>query len=452
MAIPTVPGSDFVQTPQAAVKLSAEALNAPQRAQAQLGQAMMNVGSVLGDISLQMQKAKNFSIAADADATMRKTANEFRLSLKGRTDEENWGKEWADVAQQTQAAILDKHNVGPQLKRQLDANFKEWSITNEVEVKTLAKNQMLNRAQDRVSLAAEEAAKDGDEHGIQSIIHGAVANKIIFPEAADKMLMHYGKRMDEYAAKRAIELNSKDAWEQLQAEGEDKKPTFFSRLDQDQRDSLLREARTRTHQAQSDNLADIRSTFDLTGTVPSEDEIKAHEASGAISPRGAASLRAYIKQTKFNEAKAEAADIINDVVDYDPTAKDASEQYRDIMDRATALPGPYRDRIKRKLDAKQKSGATGDDGERVIKDLYQMNLFGRIKKEYTWDDPVTPKEKTEALNRMWVIQQELEDYRKKSPKPPSRQEEREFVMKAAQQHVDSSATTAVLNALTGSSK
>lgn len=285
----------MVSTPSAGFKASAGALNAPNQASMNAGQAIGQAGQMLGDFAQKLQGAVNYGIAADADRKMRQTAADFQQSRVGRTDEDQWETEWKERSDEVYSSLSDQHNIGPSLKRQLTQNFKDWQQANAIEVRTMANKQKINRATERVGLAADEAARDGDERGIHTAFDGAVDNHLMTPEVASKLKIGYLNKIDEYAARTFIVNNPASAVPWLEQKGEGGKPANVPRLNPDQRAILLNSARVQRDKYWDDNLQSLKNGVD-EGNVLTEEQLDERQSLGVISQRQVQGYRAYVKQ------------------------------------------------------------------------------------------------------------------------------------------------------------
>ena len=316
-AIPTVPGSFQVQTPNEAVGADFNALDAPNRADAGMGAAIGDAGREVGDFAMKLQSAVNYGMAADADRQMREAAAEFQQSRVGRTDEDQWEAQWKEKSDQVWQGIQDTMRLGPGLRRQLSVNFKDWQSANGIEVATMANKQRINRAVDRVGLAADEAARDGDEHGIVSAFDGAVDNHLMLPEQADKLKKEYLTKVDEYAARNFIMNNPAGAVDFLEQQTKDKKYVNLPRLTADQRQTLINTAKVAFTKFQTDNYDDLIAGLQQ-GQVKTPVELTSLVATNVISAKQRKSYEAAYLHGSYNTSVDSIGKVFSDLNNYDP--------------------------------------------------------------------------------------------------------------------------------------
>jgi len=324
--IPTVPGSYQQQsTPTPAVQADFSTLDAPNRAASAQGAAIGEVGRQVGDVALKLQSAVNYGMAADADRQMRAAAAEFQQSRIGRTDEDQWQTQWKEKSDEVWQGIQETMPIGPLLRRQLTANFKDWQASNAIEVSTMANKQRINRAVDRVGLAADEAARDGDEHGIVAAFDGAVVNHLMLPEQADKLKKEYLTKVDEYSARNYIMNNPAGAVDFLEEQTKGGKYVNLTRLTADQRLTLINTARVQFTKYQTDNYDDLIKGLQQ-GTVATPAELTGLVANKVISAKQRKTYEDAYRHGNYNTSVDSIGKMFSDLNDYDPQ-KDP--QFRD---------------------------------------------------------------------------------------------------------------------------
>ena len=322
--IPTVPGSEMVSTPTTGVKLDVGALEAPLRAKMKLAQAqgglasaIGEVGQVVGDFGAKLQQAKNFGIAADSDRQMRQAWEDFHSSLPGRTDEENWSKDWQAKAQAVKDSVYSQHKPAPDLKAQLDNNFANWQQSTAIEAKTVANKQTINRAVERADLSADAAAMAGDEVGIRNALEPLARLGAATPEKVNAMVAQKMNKRDEYAAKNYIMAhagNAVDFITETEAGGTDENPKHsnFPLLTADQRNTLKVAAEQAQSKFWNGNLDMARIQVDR-GDEVSEDYLQEKLKNKELGERQVIAIRTYKKnvanQITPDDRKAAGEDV-----------------------------------------------------------------------------------------------------------------------------------------------
>lgn len=393
--VPTIPGTFQANSPSVGIKADFGALDAPNRANAQSSQNIGRIGVELGDFALKMQAAVNYGIEADADRKMRKTMAEFQQSRQGRTDENQWEAEWKEKSDQLLSSISEESPIGPDLKRKLTENFKDWQTSGAIEVRMMANKQAINRATERAGQAADEAARDGDEQGVNLAIDGAVDHGLLMPEVAAKMKRQYLTKIDEYAAKNFIMANPMSAEDFLGEKTEVGKYVNLPRLTPDQRYSLLQQAKGAVVQKRTDYQNEI-ATRRFGGELIGDAELEGAVKSRIVTPAWA---RAFKKQQALDLGKGGSsedqalafAEVRSAILAYDPD-KDGGAEYSKLFTQAQLLPERMATDAINLL--KQKNEKTGPlntpvarDVFKVIEERFDAGLYGKFKvKQETRND------------------------------------------------------------------
>ncbi len=387
--IPTVPGSEIVQTRPAGVKADFGALDAPNQARLGLAGTIGQAGEVLGNVSQKMQEVANYSILSDADRQMRKATADFHASLAGRTDETNWEKDWLDKADEVRQGIYDQHGAGPALQRQLDTHFKDWTQANGIEVRSLARKQTINRAVERANLAADEAAKDGDEPGVKAALEPLISLGAAYPEQVQGMVLKHLDRIDHYAATNFITADPIHAEESLQEKDAKGNYVNFPRLTPEARLTLGFQAHRMAVEVRSDTAADFfnRKQAFYAGDGPDvpPDEVRQAVVQGRLTP---AQAKQFLKPPKADFSPGKFATLYNDIAAYDP-AKDIDKSgYAALMARAAYDPeikGPAAsdaiEMLKHKNDPKNVTNSPlAQQGNKIIAENFSRGIYGQINK------------------------------------------------------------------------
>lgn len=383
--IPTVPGSFQVHTPDAGVKIDFNALDAPNRALARQGQALGEVGQQMGDFALKMQSAVNYGIASDADRKMREASANFKQSRAGRTDEDQWQTQWKEVSDRTWQEIQASSRIGPALSRQLTQNYKDWTSTNSIEVGMMANKQSINRAVDRVGLAADEAAKDGDEAGINAAFDGAIHNHLLLPEQAQKLRETYLTKIDEYAARNYIMNNPAQAADFIGEKDKRGKFTNLLRLDPDQRQTLLNTARVAFGKYQTDNYSDLIESLQ-NGEVKTSADLQSLVEQKVISPRQRKSYETAYRHGNYNTSPGDIGSLYTEISNYSRESDPQFTKYGDLMARVatsgfpTSVQQDMNALIGQKMDPKSVLNTpVSKDLFEAIDQRFRLGLYGKYE-------------------------------------------------------------------------
>jgi hypothetical protein len=410
--IPTVPGTEQVSTPTTGIRLDANTLEEPARAQMGLAGTIGDAGQELAAFGQKIQGVVNYGIRADADRQMRQASADFQASRAGRTDEGDWENQWKQKSAETQAAIYDQHNVGPMLRRQLDVDFKNWDQANAIEVRTIARKQMINRAVERADMDANMAAKDGDEQGVITAIKGRNYNGksltdlgALFPEQAEQLVKKNLAAMDHYAAAHLITNDPITAEQALAEEDKNGKPVNFKRITPENRLTLQFEAHRLATQAKAGTAADFfnRKQAFLTGEGPDipPAEVRQAAVQGRLTP---AQAKQFLKPPKPDFDPGKFAALTNDIANYDPNKDTDKSGYAALVARAAYDPdikGPAAsdamEMLKKKADPKSLfNSPEAKAGNELINENFKRGIYGSISKltqapDGSWKMKTDPK-------------------------------------------------------------
>jgi hypothetical protein len=333
--IATIPGSFQVNTPSANIQANSAALNVGNRVAMENASDVGQIGRQLGDVALRVQQAVNYGIAADADRKMRETSAQFQLSLAGRPDEDKWESEWQEKSNEMWSQLSEQTKMNPALSRQLSSNFKDWQSANGIEVRTMATKQKLNRATERVGLAADEAAKDGDVEGIDRVFSGAVETGLMLPEEAEKARRNYLTRIDEYEARNFIDSNPAQAYDFISAKDKDGKYVNLTKLNPDQRATMLNAADRAFKNYQNENYQDL-ITDAQNKQLKTPDQLQVLVDQKVITARQRKTYEAAYYKGQYNMDVAETSNLYSDISRYDPSTDPNFEKRTQIMQRISA--------------------------------------------------------------------------------------------------------------------
>lgn len=455
-SIPTVPGTIRQNTPSAGVKVNTAALDAPNQVDREMGQVVGQVGQQLGDVALKVQGAINYGIAADADRKMREAAANFQLSRAGRDDEDNWENEWKEKSDELGAQLMENPQVGPALKRQLTQNFRDWQTANAIEVRTMATKQRINRATERVGLAADEAAKDGDEQGVVRAIDGAVQNHLLLPEVAEKTKRMYLQKIDEYAGKNYIMSNPAGAVDFLEQKGEDGKPVNLTRLTPDQRLTLLNAARENFTKYQLQNYNDLIEGLQA-GEKKSPVELQALVASKVISPKQAKAYQNAYLHGNFNTDPVTMGKLFTNIANYDPQ-KDPQMTERATLLASIATSGfpqnvqsEMNELLGKKVDVKNVlNSPVAKDAFEGIDKRFNLGLYGKFESKVETPEGVKTVVNPKVFEEAMAVKRRVEDAARKfieeNPKA-SASEVNDFISNVQMQNVVRTGRTTLLRGL-----
>lgn len=479
--IPTIPGTSVVNTPSADVQADFGSLNVglsmANRAAGEMGQ----VGREVGDIGMQyaqkMQRAKNYSTAADFDRTMRENAAAFHESRIGRSDESQWQSQWQATADSTYNDFMKQNPVtDPQLKRQLVTNFKDWKSSNAIQVDTMANHQRIGRYMDNVNLDADAIAQSGDlehaEEHLNSVYDGAVASHIMLPEVAAAQKKAYLAKTAEYGIRNMMTQAPWMAVGYLQAKvvDEDGDPvkdadgnTRFANLkglNPTQREELTNTAKVQFTKFQTDNyqalIEDLQNNQPATPSVLQDLVTKK-----VITPKMRMSYENAYRKGNFNTDPVAMGDLFTQLTNYDETNDPKSTQRAALLGRIATSGFPQNVQAEMNKVMTEKTKTDGPLNTPVAKDTFQaidqrfrLGLYGKYEDrvqnpaDLTWSTTVHPEIYEQAMKTKTQVEDATRKFLKSKPDATA-EETNLFVAGVQRKAVDANGRAPLLESLGG---
>lgn len=387
-----VSGSE-VATPNATPTLDAGPFRAAALAQGQIGQAIGNdVGDFFGQVSQKFQEVKNTRTILDADLAMRKTADDYRDSLKTNPDESTWLPGWKDQSDQVRDNILSGPNVGPDVRRHLTGMLDTWQQANTSEFKTAAQLQTINKAKEAGTAAYTYAAAQGDEVGAKAAIDSLVNSHAIFPEQGDAMKRQVPGLIQKSQVDTGIANDPGKTLELLKDTDANGRSKSFPNLTPKDLVQLQfqanKENNIRLSQALEGHLQDIAATPD--GTVdPKQVQgwVNSSDPDQRITQKAADNIIRKQTQQDTAASKQDFNMLMMRVQNTDFTVdKNATQTAREFKDEAAALPVALQRQasqfIDNRLQSAEKQGKTQESP-------IERDIFERMR-----NDPISPDVET----------------------------------------------------------
>lgn len=382
-----VAGSEMVHTPASAGKIDGgdfrQAALAPGRV---AGALDYTAGNFIRGVGEEFQKNRNTRFALDADLAMRKTKADFTANLAKMPDEGTWLPAWNEQVTNLRSSVLDNPHIGPDLQRQLSANFDVYQQATTAEIRTAAMLKSAKETRDSGIADATLAATQGDLAGATASVQAMVEARAMSPGEAKRFSSRFPSIAAQSQADNLIATAPIGAPEAINKFKGDIDPRVFVRLQATARDAQGR--------AQSSNLDDFAQDMDASpdGTIDPEVLRKA-VSDNQITQRGMNGLLARMDTRK----KAVDAQKTKDRIEADRTSREKKNdlmlaadelQYlddpnvehkiRDLKADGVALPSAMRRELYEHIDNKQKSAKkTGESEDNPVK----RAIFDRMKED-----------------------------------------------------------------------
>lgn len=382
-----VAGSEMVHTPASAGKIDGgdfrQAALAPGRVAGALDDT---AGNFIRGVGEEFQKNRNTRFALDADLAMRKTKADFTANLAKMPDEGTWLPAWNEQVTNLRSSVLDNPHIGPDLQRQLSANFDVYQQATTAEIRTAAMLKSAKETRDSGIADATLAATQGDLAGATASVQAMVEARAMSPGEAKRFSSRFPSIAAQSQADNLIATAPIGAPEAINKFKGDIDPRVFVRLQATARDAQGR--------AQSSNLDNFAQDMDASpdGTIDPEVLRKAVD-DGQITQRGMNGLLSRMDTRK----KAVDAQDRKDRIEADRTSREKKNdlmlaadelQYlddpnvehkiRDLKADGVALPSAMRRELYEHIDNRQKSAKkTGESEDNPVK----RAIFDRMKED-----------------------------------------------------------------------
>ena len=378
--ITTVPGSEMIRTPDAAVKADAGALSAGAAGKRNLSRGLMDLSGAASEFTGAMMQHKqnvqrgiDAGIAADADVLMRETTASFQQSLRNRPDQDTWVKDFQDEAKSKQDAFISAHpKLTPKLRSDLSNGFKQWQSANSVEFGNKAELRSIERAKQGHLNQIEASAKAEDYLGVGAGIQSMVNTGLVFPEQATAIREKAYESIQHHAASHEILDNPVGAYELFS--DKEKVAQKFNLLPPEVIDSYRREAYNASNEFQRKNLTGFQDRL-LGGEKISNDEIIASVASKQLSPNAAKSLMIGMSRGAYTFGDLDFKDFKNKIAEANLGDEKSVEAWAhdaaiDISKLAPAFQPDAQKALFNKLDSHKKSAEKSEKSR--DKEVFRM--------------------------------------------------------------------------------
>jgi len=350
--IPTIPGSARIQTIPIGVKQDAgpteQRLSAVRGAFQAAGGAVADAAGAVADYEQKKQKAEEVAAFNQASILTRKTTSAFRDSLRNNPNDQQWLENWQQTSNATRQQILADPRVKGPVRVKMMQTLDEWQGTTSAEFQTAADVAGSERRKRIGLLAADEALKDGNEKAATAAIDGLVRTGDMWKEDAEAKKKTFTATIQENQIRTGMASNPVQTLKDIDG-------GKFGGIPKGPLTTLRRETQAQIARQQNAGRDDILKRMD-DGEVVNEDELKAKEQTGDISPEGAKSIRARVTQNNLKTAEQDQKNQMSEVQDYDLTAeKDPDQWAKEQKDRAAALPPALRVPLVTRIDNKLKS-------------------------------------------------------------------------------------------------
>jgi len=377
-----IPNYSAVSPATGGARVDAQAAAAPFGALAQAGGQIANVGQMLGQIALERQQHVNQGILANEDTIRRNTFAEIQeYAAQNQGQPEAWDKfakqKWQEY-QNGRTSRAEADGWGPDVKESDELQMKEFSSRANIAFDAERSKALVRQSNARLEANAVTLMSSGDEAGAMKSIgdmnlfedqRKTVANRVIY------------QTISGFIASDPVSV-----LDRLQEQTDAGKPKNWGALDENQRLTLMNEARSAVSKNQRDNYQSLIDGLN-SGDVATADQLQGMVNGKLLT---ATQRNAYLKAYAHGNPTTDPVKIgslLSDIHNYDPT-KDADYSKQGAL-LARIATGGFPQNVQTQADALMKEKSNPDsvlnsdvakDAMRYVDQAFNMEVFGKYKR------------------------------------------------------------------------
>jgi hypothetical protein len=451
MALQTITGTAVERAPIGGAPANMDALMAPARAQAQMGQAIAQAGTVMGEFAVRAADARNRTALVESEMTMEKAFADYQIEMSKEPDEEKWVTDWQAKSQEVKQQLLADKKLAPVVKNQLTTEFKKFEQDSTIRIGTQANVRTTERQKARLLNVADFMWKAGDYKRGEIAIQTGINAGLFTPEEGAQMLQKGAEAVDVYAVKRGQMQDPIATQAQLTEKTPSGRYRYFTNLDDSQRAALNVETTRRVSELQTSvmrDLEDRRNNGEIIPQMEMQGMVERGEIKSTTMKRILAEQKRSGTDPQLTVAFAQA---LRDVDGYNPNQDPTQEKFATLVQDRAGFTADQRQELEKRLNVRLKPLDESNGDKTVlgyIDSLLDGNFLGNIKKNPATGKPMNAAEYQAAYGRNIELRQQLAQFLGQNPKATPVQQ-RDFINSKLQAVTSTNAGTAVLNAFAG---
>ena len=246
--------------------------------------AGLSIGKDLMDIAERKQDAEDSDNFRELELLELRAENDLvaymRENPDGWNDYARMNSNWREERLQKQQELLDK--MSPQTRKGAEHFIKKNYIRQDAMVEHYSFQAFAASKITNLDNQTSELAKMGGQQELAfRFIDDAVLDGVLTQEMADARKEHFMEQDDFFRVRELIEADDPDIIDKLKKKT-DGAFTEYTHLTRDQREQLIRAAKTQQTQRETEEEYRIRAEFTL-GNIPTEDTLKTDLRTGKIT-------------------------------------------------------------------------------------------------------------------------------------------------------------------------
>lgn len=454
MAIQTLSGTAVERAPIGGAPMNMDALMAPARAQAQMGHAVQQAGSVMGEFALRSADARNRTALVESEMTMEKAFADYQQQMAAEPDEEKWVGGWQAKSLEIKQQLLSDKKLAPVVKNQLSNEFKKFEQDSTIRIGTQANVRTVERQKAKLLNVADFMWQAGDYERGEIAIDTGIEAGLFTNEEGVQMKKKGAEAVDVYAVKRGQMNDPIATQEQLYEKTPSGRYRNFTNLDDNQRASLSVQTAQRVSQLQTDTMRGLEDRRNNGDLIP-EQELQGMVDRKEIKSTTMKRILSEQKRSGDDPALTVAfAKALRQVDAYNPNQDPTQEKFAALVQDRAGFTADQRQELEKRLNVRTKP-LDESNGDKTVLDyvdkLLDGNFLGNTKRDSVTGKPYDPAGYQAAYGRSVELRQQLSAFMNQNPKATPVQQ-RDFINAKLQSVNDTNAGTAVLNGFAGTAQ
>jgi hypothetical protein len=240
-----------VQQASTAVQISAEAMRAPGKGLASMGQQVGQVGQFFAKFADTMQQSNDLAANIEFEVQRKKQLRSIMGELQdpmNPVDEQQWSKEldsrmskW--MGSQGNAALS---RMSPQKKQEVAGKHSLWMEETLIKTDIDGRKSLIQKNVARINAGIDDAVSDMDAESVQAYIENGIRTNVFTEDAGRKLLLDKMKEIEKKRYAQAGEFDPVGALQDIQdqragkfEEGEEPYPWLKNADDLDEAENFL---------------------------------------------------------------------------------------------------------------------------------------------------------------------------------------------------------------------
>lgn len=422
----------------------------------QFGRGVSSAANDLAQIAHKMEYGNYVAKSAETDRKVKTawTAYQEKMTTEPGSPEK-WAKGWNDMYAKVRKDV-PLEGLSKSSRLRIEQQMADFQMDSTAQISAQATKQRIRNGAAEITASASLDLKNGDWHGYEAKINEGASAGFFEPSMQIKLLEDGRVQFDVEGANKAINENPIAATDALEAKTDGGKWQNYKNVSENQRLSLLVEAKRRTSDLRAETSRGIYERRS-NGELIEPGELEALVGQGLITPHQSKNIMNEQKRSGDDPAvmpKFSAA--LRSVSDYDPRKDPEKTQFAQLVQDRAWFPADMKQELEKRLNAQvslSSDKTVGDVSVRsYVNAMLDDGIFGDIGK-FPADDKKAgkvrdPSAYQQAHATHVEIMGSLQQFMSENPTATPTQQ-REFVDGKLTTLTTTAASLPILNAIAG---